>query len=330
MIAPKNIFTYLLAFTTVVFAGHPKIAKDLDQMTSDASVDVIIQFQHAPTEAQHGNVRRHGGKQNTVLHLIKGAAYSVPADQLADLANDPEVSYISPDREVRGLLDKAAPTIGGDFAHANGWDGQGIGVAVIDSGISEVQDLKGRVVYKESFIASKNDSHDFYGHGTHVSGILAGDGKSSKGKYIGIASKALLLNLRVLDENGHGRDSAVIAAIQRAIQLKNTYNVRVINLSIGRAINESFSTDPLCQAVEAAWKAGIVVVVAAGNELRASGPRLAPARIVFSFATRFYMTGRLGPRSSLRLTGASAAICASNSACETGSSPLLSIIVRFP
>ena len=76
---------------------------------------------------------------------------------------------------------------------------------------------------------------------------------------------ANLINLRVLDQNGNGTDSQVIAAIERAIALKSRYNIRVINLSSGRPIWESYELDPLCQAVEQAWKAGIVVVVAAGN-----------------------------------------------------------------
>ena len=77
-----------------------------------------------------------------------------------------------------------------------------------------------------------------------------------------------LINLRVLDQNGAGTDSQVIAAIQTAIQLKSKYNIRVINLSLGRPVYESYTLDPLCQAVEQAWKAGIVVVVAAGNDGR--------------------------------------------------------------
>jgi serine protease AprX len=79
-----------------------------------------------------------------------------------------------------------------------------------------------------------------------------------------------LIDLRALDMNGAGTDSTVIAAIQQAIALKNTYNIRVINLSLGRGIPVSYTQDPLCQAVESAWKAGIVVVVAAGNYGRLS------------------------------------------------------------
>lgn len=108
-------------------------------------------------------------------------------------------------------------------------------------------------------------ARDFYGHGTHVAGILAGNGATSGGWMRGLAPQAKIINLRVLDANGNGTDTAVIAAIQRAIQLKSTYNIRVINLSLGRPVFESYVLDPVCQAVEQAWQAGIVVIVAAGN-----------------------------------------------------------------
>src|SRR5208283_546620 len=114
---------------------------------------------------------------------------------------------------------------------------------------------------------------DQFGHGTHVAGLIAGDGLSSTGPFFtktfkGIAPGAEIINLRVLDQNGAGTDSLVIAAINQAISLKSRYNVRVINLSLGRAVYESYKLDPLCQAVEQAWKSGIVVVVAAGNNGR--------------------------------------------------------------
>src|ERR1019366_6541472 len=84
----------------------------------------------------------------------------------------------------------------------------------------------------------------------------------------GVAQDASLIKLKVLDSQGNGQDSNVIAAIDAAISLKSKYNIRVINLSLGRPVTTSYKTDPLCQAVEAAWKAGIVVVVAAGNDGR--------------------------------------------------------------
>src|SRR5437870_13284919 len=104
----------------------------------------------------------------------------------------------------------------------------------------------------------------------HMSGIIAGAGWFSTGSnfthtFKGIAPNANIINLRVLDQNGAGTESGVISAIQRAIQLKSSYNIRVINLSLGHPVYESYTLDPLCQAVEQAWKAGIVVVTAAGN-----------------------------------------------------------------
>src|SRR5262249_45437944 len=99
-------------------------------------------------------------------------------------------------------------------------------------------------------------------------GIIAGSGSSSGGQYKGIAPGVNLVNLRVLDDTGAGSDSDVIAAINQAIGLKSTYNIRVINILPGRPVQESYTVDPLCQAVEQAWRAGIVVVVAAGNNGR--------------------------------------------------------------
>ncbi len=156
-----------------------------------------------------------------------------------------------------------------------GYNGAGIGVAVIDSGINDTHpDLKdsteshSRVVYHQDFTgtATSNSSgaaYDLYGHGTHVAGIIGGNGYLSDGNFSGVAPGVNLVDLRALDLNGAGTYSTVIAAIQQAIALQHTYNIRVINLSLGRGIFVSYTQDPLCQAVESAWKAGIVVVVAA-------------------------------------------------------------------
>ena len=188
-----------------------------------------------------------------------------------------------------------------------GYIGTGIGVAVIDSGIQPLPDLSpippaalqslgiappkgpaptypkipgepapganGRILYSENFVLGENDALDHFGHGTHVSGLIGGNGQKSYGgpytrTFFGAAPNVNLIDLRVLDENGQGTDSSVIAAIERAIQLKSTFNIRVINLSLGRPIYESYTQDPLCQAVEQAYQAGIVVVVAAGNDGR--------------------------------------------------------------
>ncbi len=244
-----------------------KISKDFEGRNAGETVDVIVQFNQPPTEKHHQKVKAKGGAWKENLNLVNGGVYSLPASALEDLASDPDVAYISPDRPVSQMNDVSRPTIGADIARGLGWDGTGIGVAVIDSGVSLPPDLNnGHVAYEESFIPYP--AGEIYGHGNHVAGIIAGRGKDSSGKYAGIAPGAKIINLRVLDDNGIGTDSNVIKAINRAIQLKNTYNIRVMNLSLGRPVKESYTLDPLCQAVEQAWKAGIVVVVAAGNQGR--------------------------------------------------------------
>src|SRR5215469_441476 len=270
----------LLSGVAAFAEHHGKIADDEFPVQRDGTVDVIIQFNQTPTDAHHQKVQNKGGVLKTKLDSIKGAHYSVPVESLNALADDPDVTYISPDRQLDGLMDNTAKAVNANVAWQAGWDGTGIGVAVIDSGIttnvSSSQDLyssgkraKLRIVYSQDFIGGGTD--DYYGHGQHVAGVIAGSGKNSSYSWVdtrtfkGIAPNANLINLRVLDQNGQGTDSGVIAAIQQAISLQRTYNIRVINLSLGRPVYESYKLDPLCQAVEAAWKKGIVVVAAAGN-----------------------------------------------------------------
>jgi serine protease AprX len=221
----------------------------------------------------------------TNLTLIGGTAVSVPPDQVLAVSKLPGVGFISLDRMVSATVDSAGALTNASMAWQSGWDGTGIGIAVIDSGIYahddlQDKDLNSRIVFRQDFTGSW--VNDDYGHGTHVAGIIAGNGKSSPRQngrevYSGVAPNANLIDLRVLDQNGVSTDSRVVAAIQKAIELKSRFNIRVINLSLGRPISEKAALDPLCRAVEEAWKAGIVVVVAAGNLGRAGyGTVLAP------------------------------------------------------
>ena len=277
-------FAYFLS-VGVAFSAPAKISKDLQGRNASDQVDVIVQFNQVPTAHHHQRVFRRGGTLKRELGQFHGAAYRVPASALADLAADPDVAYISPDRPVQStgtgsptaVLDYHAESVNAPAAWAQGVDGTGIGVAVIDSGIATLPDLKGPVAYRQNFsnpltrtAFTYTIATDPYGHGTHVAGILAGTGKNSTGwndfyTFKGIAPNVNLIDLRVLDQNGQGTDSQVIAAIQTAIRLQSRYNIQVINLSVGRPVWESYTLDPLCQAVEQAWQAGIVVVVAGGN-----------------------------------------------------------------
>ena len=265
----RLVFLLSTLVTSSLIAGSGKLAKELESLDPAANVDVIVQFKQAPTEADHQSVLRLGGKLKHEFGVIRARHYSIPATALAQLAANPDVAYVTPDRPLQGLLDQADATIGASAAATYGLTGAGVGVAVIDSGIGPSDDLSGKVVYEQQFVANTN-TQDAFGHGTHVAGIIAGSGLDSTGSrytrtFHGVAEGVSLIDLQVLNSTGAGTDSGVIAAIQEAIALKSKYNIKVINLSLGRPVLESYKLDPLCQAVESAWKAGIAVVVAAGN-----------------------------------------------------------------
>ena len=124
--------------------GKHKVSADLDALKGGnhgATVDVIIQFNQTPTAAHHQKVQNKGGVLKTKLDFIKAAHYSVPVDALDSLAEDPDVAYISPDRKVTGSLDHVVAAVNAGIAQAGGWDGTGIGVAIIDSGIHNLNDF---------------------------------------------------------------------------------------------------------------------------------------------------------------------------------------------
>jgi serine protease AprX len=282
MVINPGLLTRLIAgvLSAAAMSAAPvnKISRDLATLEPAADVDVIVQFHSAPTPGHHARMQGKGANLKQEFSSGRAALYSVRGANLARIADDADVRYITPDRELQPTLDYTATAVGADLAFTSRWTGLGVGIAIVDSGIDTTHpDFalakgSGRVVYSESFSNGKSAA-DKYGHGTHVAAIAAGSGTASSGgsythTFRGLAPDAHIINFRVLDGNGKGRDSAVISAIDRAIALRNQFNIRVLNLSLGHPVYESYKLDPLCQAVERAWIAGIVVVVAAGNEGR--------------------------------------------------------------
>jgi len=143
--------------------------------------------------------------------------------------------------------------------------GQGVTVAVVDSGIMKTRDLKGNVIGAANFNPGTHSSNDGYGHGTFVAGIIAGSGKASSGMYIGIAPKAGLVNVRVSDDDGMSTESSVVNGLQWIYDNQSRYNIRVVNISLNSSTMQSYMTSPMDAAAEVLWFNGIVVVVSAGN-----------------------------------------------------------------
>jgi serine protease AprX len=154
--------------------------------------------------------------------------------------------------------------------------GRGVGVAVIDTGIAgDLPDFQtprngSRVIASAVTNPCARDANDQYGHGTHVAGLIAGNGlvynNGLHGKYMGVAPRANLVSVKVSDDDGNTTVLDVIYGIQFAVDNKSAYGIRVMNLSLSSTVAESYRTDPLDAAVESAWFSGIVVVTAAGNE----------------------------------------------------------------
>ena len=212
-------------------------------------------------------------------HLGTAAAEVTP-DQLAALTTDPRVAGISADLPVAASttpdLDVNPRSVGADLVWAYGernnlnLTGAGVGVAILDSGIAPVRDVAARIVAFKDFVNNRAQPYDDFGHGTHVAGVIAGSGAASSGPhasrtYKGVAPGANLIGVKVLDAQGGGDVSNVLAGIEWVIANKRAFNIRVMNLSLGHPIAESYKTDPLCQAVERAVNAGIVVVCSSGN-----------------------------------------------------------------
>ncbi len=235
-------------------------APDLDSMIPRGSVQVIVS---GPPEQIQILADRYGAQ--VTRELRQGGALTISSDQLEALSKDSAVAHVSTDAIVESTMAVSAESIGADqvwdgLDSAGSITGAGIGVAVLDSGISHHPDLTGRVVASVDFVDENGDGEDRYGHGTHVAGIVAS--QSGNG---GVAPGAHLINLRVLNEEGWGHASTVIAGIDWAIEHKDQYQIRILNLSLGAGVLESYRDDPLGQAVERAVSVGLVVVCSAGN-----------------------------------------------------------------
>ncbi len=264
----------LFSVSTASFAANEKISAELTGKIKDNSnsiIPVIIQTQQGLQEKHKIQVQQSGGQIKHNLSIIKGFSADLPVAAIDKMAQDNDVIKITHDAQVHTCLDTAVPAINAPAAWEAGFTGKGVTVAVVDTGIYPHPDLiqpNNRIIGFKDFVKKKASPYDDCGHGTHVAGIIAGNGIQSDGQFKGVAPEANLVGVKVLDEIGSGPISDVIAGIQWVVENKDAYNVKVINLSVGAPATESYTTDPLSRAVEAAWNSGLVVVAAAGN----SGP----------------------------------------------------------
>jgi serine protease AprX len=226
-------------------------------------------------------IRGAGGGLKRSLRLVGGRVAELPDAALAALASNPLVGQVSEDRQIVGAMERTSATVGATTVRRDlGYDGSGIGIAVIDSGASATHDdlfgANGAPLIERfvDFVNGQESPYDDYGHGTHVSGIVAGSGFDSGGARAGIAPGVRLTVLKVLDSRGNGYISDVIAAFDYVIEHKDELNIRVVNLSVATGVYESYTTDPLTVGAEAVVRSGVVVVAAAGNNGRGPNGRI--------------------------------------------------------
>jgi serine protease AprX len=276
------------------YSKFDRVLRDAAASQSPAPQRVIIQTRSAAERAALKKaLLAHGDVVEAEHPSLNALTVVVHGEDLNGLAANPAAAVVSSDSDVsvtgikvtkaakarkdgrtdferffqtgRALPASLRESLGIDRV---AYTGAGIGVAVIDSGIDPNRDLADSIAGFWDFTNGRSvpaAAYDDYGHGTHVAGLIASSGRLSGGDFRGIAPGVRLFGLKVLDAQGRGRSSDVLRAIDFAIANRNTKGIDVINLSLGHPILESAATDPLVLAVERAVRAGLVVVVAAGN-----------------------------------------------------------------
>jgi serine protease AprX len=242
-------------------------------------------------------LRAHGAKHLRPLPVVHGFSAEIPESYVAQLRRDPAVRSVMVDEDVRlmavnpdlgydpvadfGSLYEVTRVVGAQDAWNNGVTGKGVDVALIDSGIAPVQGLTSGNMVNGPDLSFESQSadlrhHDTFGHGTHMASIIAGRDlpatgpgyAGDSGRFTGVAPDARVVSVKVADHSGATDVSQVIAGIDWVVEHAhdNGLNIRVLNLSFGTDSTQPSTIDPLCFAVENAWRHGIAVVVAGGND----------------------------------------------------------------
>jgi serine protease AprX len=270
---------------TALAAGVPATAG-----AASAKHQVIVQLDAgASSAAVKTQVRHWGGRVTGDLPIINGFAASLSDGAAASLQRFHGVHEVTRNARIKpqavnvSELQSAYPAATDAVDAWNKPDanvtGKGVGVAVIDTGIAgQMPDFEEKGPSKASRVIASavvnpgaTSAKDTYGHGTHVAGIIAGNGTERQNvdpldnRYIGVAPEANLISIKASDDAGNATVLDVIYGLQFAVDNKAAYNIRVVNLSLESTTPNSYKTDPLDAAVESAWLKGIVVVAAAGN-----------------------------------------------------------------
>jgi serine protease AprX len=243
---------------------------------------VVVSGATGASDAVRRAVQAVGGHIGTSLPIVDGVSATIPADQLSKLSSQPGVTAVTMDRSAKlysASWDDSTSassyvwSSGAGGALQAGNNGAGVSVAVLDTGVSRVNDLAGnaadgqpRLVNGPDLSGENKNDVDSYGHGTVMAGIVAGSGvDGGSAPKTGVAPGARIVSVKVAGYNGVTDVSTVLAAMNWVASFKDTYNIKVVSLSWGVPSTQSVTVDPLNYAVERLWTSGVTVVVAAGN-----------------------------------------------------------------
>jgi len=261
----------------LALASAPPAAADLTEQVIVTSSGLL-----SPASA----VLDVGGTVLQQYHLIDGVLASIPTAEESVLASLPGIT-VTPNLSVnvQSVPESTGPhtpsdaflqETGATQLANNGDTGQGVTVAVLDTGIDNLPDFAGRLIGGVDLTSGNNPYQDSYGHGTFVAGLIAGNGASSNGQYSGEAPGAKLVSVKVAGADGTTHLGTLISGLQWTVDNKDTYGIKVVNISLGYQPSQSTVNNPLDNAVEATWNAGIAVVVSAGNAGPFNGTILSP------------------------------------------------------
>lgn len=240
-------------------------------MNNNENTHIIVASQEVKSVLEKMD---HKGKIKYYLPMIE--SYVVELDHSSAnkiIQEEDNQQNVEMDTILSAQMKRATECIHLESVHRRGIYGEGIGVAVLDTGVAPHPDLvlgKNRIVAFYDVINGRRHPYDDNGHGTHVCGIIAGNGHESNGEYCGVAPRCNIIGVKVLNHKGNGNVSDVLAGLQWVLDNRYRYNIRVVNISVGTTSNDSIDeTSLLVKGVNAVWDAGIIVVVAAGN----NGPK---------------------------------------------------------
>lgn len=245
-------------------AAHADTGRAVDVIVTGPSTSVVA-----------AAVTAAGGTVTSELPLIDGVTATLPEG--AELSGN---LLVTPDRPVTFAADELSPSVAASTIRStvglppSGDEGQGVTVAVVDTGVADVPDLAGSVV--GHIDVTGTGGGDGYGHGTFMAGLIAGSGAASGGAFQGVAPGAKILDVKVSAQDGTTDLGSVLDGLQAVAKQGRQYNVSVLNLSLSSGSPAPYQVDPLNQALRALWHRGVTVVVSSGNTGPGAGTVSAP------------------------------------------------------